>query len=120
VARSLGWENAGVRFEAFWRVAVVQLAAVAVLSLLLALVFSHGFFESWGWLVGPAAWLGCAWVTARVVGLEPVSTLARALLAGLVSVLAVIVGLHWLGLLVAVGLFAYLCARDSGEPAAWT
>jgi len=27
-----------------WRVAVVQAAAVAVLSLLLALVFSHGFF----------------------------------------------------------------------------
>jgi hypothetical protein len=38
----------------------------------------------------------------------------------LVSVLAVIVGLHWLGLLVAVGLFAYLCALEPGEPAAWT
>jgi hypothetical protein len=109
-----------VRIEVLWRVAVVQLVAVAVLSLLLALVFSHGFFESWGWLVGPMAWLGCAWVTARVVGLEPAPTLVRALLAGLVSMLAVIVGLHWLGLLVAVGLFAYLCARESGEPAAWT
>jgi hypothetical protein len=120
VARRLGWENAGVRTEVLWRVAVVQLVAIAVLSLLLALVFSHGFFESWGWLVGPASWLGCAWVTARVVGLEPGSTVVRALLAGLVSVLAVIVGLHWLGLLVAVGLFAYLCAREPGEPAAWT
>ncbi len=109
-----------MRTEVFWRVAVVQLVAVAVLSLLLALVFSHGFFKSWGWLVGPAAWLGCAWVTARVVGMEPVPTLVRALLAGLVSLLAVIVGLHWLGLLVAVGLFAYLCAREPGEPAAWT
>jgi ABC-type multidrug transport system permease subunit len=109
-----------VRFEAFWRVAVVQLVAVAVLSLLLALVFSHGFFESWGWLVGPASWLGCAWVTARIVGVDPASTLVRALLAGLVSLLAVIVGLHWLGLLVAVGLFAYLCAREPGEPVAWT
>jgi hypothetical protein len=109
-----------VRTEVFWRVAVVQLVAVGVLSLLLALVFSHGFFESWGWLVGPAAWLGCAWATARVVGMEPASTLVRALLAGLVSVLAVFVGLHWLGLLVAVGLFAYLCAREPGEPAAWT
>jgi hypothetical protein len=109
-----------VRTEVFWRVAVVQLAAVALLSLLLALVFSHGFFASWGWLVGPAAWLGCAWVTARVVGLEPAPTLVRALLAGLVSVLAVIVGLHWLGLLVAVVLFAYLCARESGEPATWS
>jgi hypothetical protein len=109
-----------VRIEVFWRVAVVQFVAVAVLSLLLAVVFSHGFFIDWGWLIGPAAWLGCAWVTARVVGLEPGPTLARALLAGLISLLAVIVGLHWLGLLVAVALFAYLCARESGEPAAWT
>jgi hypothetical protein len=120
VVRSVGWENADVRIEVFWRVAVVQLVAVAVLSLLLAVVFSHGFFVDWGWLVGPAAWLGCAWGTAWVVGMEPTLTLVRALLAGLVSLLAVIVGLHWLGLLVAVALFAYLCARESGEPAAWT
>lgn len=110
---------APVRFEVFWRVAVVQLVAVAVLSLLLAAVFSHGFFESWGWLVGPAAWLGCAWLTARVVGLEPQPTLVWAVLAGLVSALFVLLGLHWLGALVAVGLFAYLCAREPGERA-WT
>ncbi len=109
-----------MRFEVFWRVAVVQLVAVAVLSLLLAGVFSHGFFESWGWLAGPAAWLLCAWLTARVVGLEVQSTLLRAMLAGIVSVLFVLVGLHWLGALVAVGLFAYLCARGTGEQAAWT
>jgi hypothetical protein len=108
-----------VRFEVFWRVAVVQLVAVAVLSLLLAAVFSHGFFESWGWLVGPAAWLGCAWLTARVVGLEPQPTLVWAVLAGLVSALFVLLGLHWLGALVAVGAFAYLCAREPGERA-WT
>ena len=108
-----------MRVEILWRVAVVQLVAVAVLSILLALVFSHGFFESWGWLVGPLAWLGCARFTAWVVGLEPVTTLVRALLAGVVSVLFVLVGLHWIGALVAVGLFAYLCAREPGEPA-WT
>jgi hypothetical protein len=109
-----------VRLEVFWRVAVVQLVAVALLSLLLAAVFSHGFFESWGWLVGPAAWLLCAWVTARVVGLAPQPTLARAVLAGLVSGLFVLAGEHWLGALVAVGLFAYLCAREPGGRAAWT
>lgn len=102
-----------MRFEVFWRVAVVQLAAVVVVALLLAAVFSHGFFEDWGWIAGPAAWLGCAWITARVVGLDPAATLVRALLAGIVSGLAALVGLHWLGVLVAVGLFAYLCARDS-------
>jgi len=108
-----------VRFEVFWRVALMQLVAVAVLSVALAFLLSHGFFESWGWLVGPLAWLGCAWVTARVVGLEPAPTLLRALAAGVVSALFVLVGLHWLGSLVAVGLFAYLCARESRERA-WT
>lgn len=102
----------GVRFEVFWRVAVVQLVAVAALSIVLAIVFSHGFFDDWGWLVGPLTWLACAWVTARVVGLEPVPTLARALAAGVLSALFVLVGLHWLGALAAVGLFAYLCAAE--------
>ena len=101
-----------MRFEVFWRVAVVQLVAVALLSLLLRLIFSHGFFDSWGWLVGPAAWLGCAWLTARIVGLEPPPTLLRAVLAGIVSFLFVLIGLHWLGAIVAVGLFAYLCAIE--------
>ena len=101
-----------MRFEVFWRVVLVQLAAVVLLSLLLGLIFSEGFFESWGWFVGPAAWLGCAWLTARVVGLEPEPTLVCALLAGIVSLLAVLIGQHWLGALIAVGLFAYLCAID--------
>jgi hypothetical protein len=95
-------------------VALVQLVAVALLSILLALIFSGGFFASWGWLVGPLAWLGCAWLTARVIGLDPPPTLLRAVIAGLVSLLGVLIGQHWLGALIAVGLFAYLCAIDTG------
>jgi hypothetical protein len=94
-----------------WRVAVVQVVAVAVLSVLLALVFSHGFFESWGWLVGPLSWMLCAWLTARVVGLPEVPVLLRAVLAGIPSLLFVLIGVHWLGAAVAVALFAALCAR---------
>jgi hypothetical protein len=94
-----------------WRVAVVQVASVAVLSLLLGVVFSHGFFESWGWLVGPLAWLACAWITARVVGLSEAPVLFRALLAGIPSLLFVLLGAHWLGALVAVAVFAALCAQ---------
>lgn len=103
-----------VSFEVFWRVGLVQLLAVALLSIALAIVFSHGFFESWGWIAGPTAWLACAWATARVVGLEPVATLVRALVAGVLSGVFVLVGLHWLGALVAVGLFALLCATEIG------
>ena len=50
---------------------------MAVLSLLLALVFSHGFFESWGWLVGPLAWMAVRLAhrprrrTARGAGADP-------------------------------------------------
>ncbi len=94
-----------------WRVAVVQVVAVAVLSVLLGLVFSHGFFESWGWLAGPLAWMLCAWLTARVVGLPEAPVLLRAALAGIPSLLFVLIGAHWLGAAVAVGLFAALCAR---------
>lgn len=115
-----GWENPGVRFEVFWRVAIVQLVAVALLSLILAALLSPGFFNHWGWLAGPAAWLLCAWVTARVVGLAVGPTLVGAVLAGLVSAIAVLIGQHWLGALVAVGLFAAWCARRAPGGAAWT
>jgi hypothetical protein len=94
-----------------WRVAAVQAGAVAVLSILLALVFSHGFFVDWGWLVGPLAWLACAWLTARVVGLPEAPVLLRAGGAGIVSLVFVLAGLHWLGALAAIALFATLCAR---------
>jgi hypothetical protein len=96
--------------EILWRVAVVQVAAVAALSLLLAVIFSHGFFEDWGWLVGPLAWMLCAWLTARVVGLPEAPVLVRAALAGIPSLLFVLVGLHWLGAVVAVAIFATWCA----------
>lgn len=97
--------------EIFWRVAVVQLVSVFVLSLLLALLLPHGFFEDWGWLSGPTAWLLCAWLTARVVGLAPGAVVSRAAGAGVPSFIFVIAGLHWLGVVLALGLFAVWCAR---------
>jgi hypothetical protein len=109
-----------VRFEVFWRVAVVQLVAVGLLAIVLGVVFSHGFFADWGWLVGPLAWLGCAALTARVVGLPTGFTLVGAVLAGVVSAIAVAIGLHWLGIVVAVGLLGAWCAREPGERAAWS
>ncbi len=109
-----------MRVEVFWRVVSVQLAAVVVLSVVLGVALPEGFFEDWGWLAGPAAWLLCAWLTARIVGLAVGPALLGAVLAGLVSGLAVLVGLHWLGALVAVGLFAAWCARLPEREAAWS
>jgi hypothetical protein len=96
--------------EILWRVAAVQFLAVLVVSLLLAAIFSHGFFVGWGWLVGPLAWLGCARFTAWVVGLPVGPVMVRAVLSGIPSLLFVLVGLHWLGALVALLIFAMWCA----------
>jgi hypothetical protein len=38
-----------------WRAALLQLAAVALLSIALAIALPHSFFEDWGWIAGPAA-----------------------------------------------------------------
>jgi hypothetical protein len=99
-----------------WRAALVQAVAVAVLSVALALALPHSFFEDWGWLAGPAAWVACSLVTARVVGLPIAGTLIGAALAGLPSLVAVIVGVHWLGAAIAIVLFAMWCARLAREP----
>jgi hypothetical protein len=94
-----------------WRAAAVQGLSVAVLSIALAIALPHSFFVDWGWLAGPGAWLLCAVLTATVLRLPLGPTLVGAALAGLPSLLAVVAGVHWLGAVVAVGLFAAWCAR---------
>lgn len=94
-----------------WRAALLQLAAVAVLSLALGLALPHSFFVDWGWLAGPAAWMLCAVFTARMLRLPPAPTLLGAALAGPPSLVAVLLDLHWAGAVLAVGLFALWCAR---------
>ncbi len=103
---------------------LIQLAAVAVLSIVLAIALPKSFFESWGWFSGPAAWLLCAAFTATVLDLPRGRTVLGAILAGLPSLLAVVIGLHWLGALVAVILFGLWCgwngATGTGTHAAVT
>ncbi len=103
-----------------WRAALLQLAGVAVLSIALAIALPKSFFEDWGFIAGPAAWLLCAALTARILSLPTGHTLLGAVLAGLISAVAVVIGIHWLGALIAVGLFAIWCARGPGRSAAWT
>lgn len=94
-----------------WRAALLQLAAVAALSLALALALPRSFFEDYGWVSGPLSWMLCAALTARLLALPTLPALAGALLAGLPSLLFVALGLHWAGAVVAVALFAAWCAR---------
>ncbi len=101
----------------FWRAALLQLVAVGILSALLGVALGHAFFEDWGWLIGPAAWIACASLTARVLRLPVPQALLGAILAGIPSALAVLVHLHWEGALLAVLLFAAWCARLPREGA---
>ena len=98
-----------------WRAALLQAVSVALLSLALAVALPRTFFEEWGWLAGPGAWALCALLTARVLRLPAAPVLAGAALAGVPSVLAVLLGLHWLGAALAVALFALWCARLARE-----
>jgi hypothetical protein len=100
-----------------WRAALLQLLAVAVLSIALALALPKSFFEDWGWLSGPGAWMLCAAFTARVLRLPLGRTLLGAVLAGLPSLLVVILGIHWAGAVLAVALFALWCAQLRPRPA---
>lgn len=95
----------------FWRAALLQLVAVALLSIALGVTLPHDFFVDWGWFAGPAAWMLCATLTARVLRLPLVQALIGAALAGLPSIAAVVLGVHWAGAVLAVGLFALWCAR---------
>jgi hypothetical protein len=112
---AIGSDNPTVDGGIVWRAAALQAGAVAVISIALALALPHSFFEDWGWLTGPAAWALCATFTARVLGLPTLQTLVGALLAGLPSLVAVVAGLHWLGALFAVVLFALWCGATAAR-----
>jgi hypothetical protein len=94
-----------------WRSALVQLVSVGVIFVVLAILLPHSFFDTWGWLTGPVAWMLCAALTARVLGLPLGSTLLGALLAGIPDAISVLIGLHELGGVIAIALFALWCAR---------
>lgn len=94
-----------------WRAGLLQAALVATVAIVLGALLDRSFFASWGWLAGPAVWFACALVTARTLALPVGPTLAGAALAGLPSLLAVPLGIHWLGAVVGVPLFALWCAR---------
>jgi len=91
------------------KAALTQAAAVAVLSIALAIALPHSFFDDYGWLAGPAAWALCAVVTARVLDLPAGRTLLGAALAGLPSLIGVVLGAQWLGAAIAIVLFGAWC-----------
>jgi hypothetical protein len=96
-----------------WRLAlragVVQLLAVGVVFAVLAISLPHSFFEDWGVVAGPSAWIVCALVTARVLRLPFLRTLAVAAGTGLVAGGAGQLIGHEPGIVLGVLLFAVGC-----------
>ena len=104
-------QNGGVDRPVLVRAGLTQAAAVAVVAVALAAALPRSFFEDWGWLAGPVAWLACAALTARVVRLPVGPVLTGAALAGIPSLVAVLAGVHWLGVVLGIPLFALWCGR---------
>ncbi len=101
----------GFDTSVLWRSALAQLVFVGVLFAILAILLPKSFFESWGWIAGPVAWMACAALTARVVRLPLRSTLLGAVLAGIPDAICVLIGAHNVGDVIAIVLFALWCAR---------
>src|SRR6185503_5832788 len=108
----------------FMRAALVQTLLVAALFMaLVALPLDRDFFEDYGWITGPVAWLGCAAVSARILRLPRELALFAAIAGGVAGALVGLTVSHTAGLIVAVAVFAASCAgyrdeADLGQPAA--
>jgi hypothetical protein len=86
----------------------LQLLAVGVVFAVLALSLPRSFFEDWGIVAGPAAWIACAALTARVLQLPIGRTLLVAAGAGLLGAAAGLGIGHDAGIVVAIALFGVL------------
>src|SRR3954447_4102990 len=106
VARAImGWMDRSV----LWRAALLQALALTAVALVLGALLDREFFVSWGWLAGPGAWGGCALFTGAVLKLPAGPVLAGAALAGIPSLIGVLLDQHWLGAPLAVANFAAWC-----------
>jgi len=111
-----------VSWRLFWLSLGVQAASLAVVfGLLIALPLSHDFFEDWGFVVGPVAWLVCSLATGRVLSLPVGYVLFAALAGGVAGTIVMLVTSHWPGVAAGLAVFAASCGsyqpEAEGEPA---
>lgn len=97
------------------RAGLVMVGALAPIFALLAITLPKSFFEDWGWLAGPGVWVACALVAGRACDLPLGRVALGALLAGIPSGLLVLVGLHDLGPILSLPLFALWCGRLAAQ-----
>jgi hypothetical protein len=104
-----------VNVRLFWKSLVVQAVAVAVPFVLLGLALDESFFEDWGWLAGPAVWLACAAVTARILALPAGYALFSAVAGGVAGAIVFLVASHWAGMVAGLLVFAASCGSYDPE-----
>jgi hypothetical protein len=106
-----------------WRAGLLQALLVAAAALVLGAALDRSFFVHWGWLAGPGTWALCALAVALVLRLPALRVLVGAAIAGVPSLVTVLLGAHWAGAPLAIALFALWCGRlaartDEPVPAA--
>jgi hypothetical protein len=93
------------------RACLLLAASVAVVAIALAIALPRSFFEDFGWLAGPGAWGACALLVARVLRLAALPVLLGAFLAGIPSLIGVLLDSHWAGAPLGLILFGLRCGR---------
>ena len=99
----------------FWRAAGVQLVVVAIPFAILAVTVSHGFFEDYGFAVGPVLWVACSLVTGRLLGLPLQFALFCAAASGVAAVLVLLVIGHEVGIAAGIAVFAACASGYEGQ-----
>jgi len=97
------------------RAALGQAVALAVVAVTLGLALPQSFFAGWGWAAGPGAWALCAVLVGRGLRLPLLPVLVGAALAGLPSLVGVLLGSHWAGAPLGVLAFGAWCGRLAGR-----
>src|SRR2546423_5581883 len=95
-----------VSSRVFWRAAAIQLVVVAIPFAILAVTLSHGFFDDYGFAVGPLLWVACSLVSGRILGLPLQYSVFCAAAGGVATVLVLLVFGHEVGIVAGVAGFS--------------
>ena len=91
----------------FWKSLAVQAVLVgALFAILIALPLDEAFFEDYGFIIGPLAWLACSAASARILSLPLSYVLFGAVAAGVCGLLVLLAASHIAGMVVALLVFA--------------
>jgi hypothetical protein len=104
-----------VNARLFWKSLLVQAIVVFIPFGLLDLALDREFFEDWGWAIGPAVWLACSFVTARILRLPRGYVLFSALAGGVAGALVFLATSHLPGMIAALLVFAASCGSYDAD-----